>query len=172
MTNTIRSTVGQELKDPLQVMEADPFGWWAIHTTMIAAAHRIGRGEADLLTVAMRSLKHVGSTSFGLGQQEESRTRFTAKSIMAWQDALFVVNELPEWRFPDEVLLVAWLIECGGPEMKRGPARASFQNNTPAHYIDGTRALYNRGAHGNGPGWPTSHSWSAGDCRYMARVTR
>ena len=86
-----------------------------------------------------------------------------------WQDAFYVVNELPEWRFPDAVLLIAWLIECGGAEMGRGPARASFQTDTPEHYVGETRDLYNEGKHGNGPGWPTSSRWEASECRYMRR---
>lgn len=88
---------------------------------------------------------------------------------MQWQDALYVVNELPEWHFPDDVLLVGWMVECGGPEMGRGPARASFHTGTPEHYVGGTRRLYNQGSHGNGPGWPPSREWTVHDCRYMGR---
>ena len=36
---------------------------------------------------------------------------------MAWQDALYVMNEQPDWRFPDPVLCVGWIVECGGPAM-------------------------------------------------------
>ena len=88
---------------------------------------------------------------------------------MQWQDALYVVNELPEWHFPDDVLLVGWMVECGGPEMGRGPASASFHTGTPEHYVGGTRRLYNQGSHGNGPGWPPSREWTVHDCRYMGR---
>jgi len=91
---------------------------------------------------------------------------------MQWQDALYVVNELPEWRLPDTVLLIGWMVECGGPDMGRGPARARFQLQPPEHYVGGTRGLYNVGGHGNGPGWPKSREWSASDCRYMAPVDR
>ena len=61
---------------------------------------------------------------------------------MTWQDAMYVVNELEEWRFPDDVLCVAWLAECGGPAMKRGPARASFETDV-SKYVGGSRLLYN-----------------------------
>ena len=54
---------------------------------------------------------------------------------MEWQDALYVVNELPEWRFPDSVLLIGWMVECGGPDMGRGPARARFHLKSPEHYV-------------------------------------
>ena len=32
MPNTIRPTLATELKDALSIVEADPYGWWAIHT--------------------------------------------------------------------------------------------------------------------------------------------
>jgi hypothetical protein len=89
---------------------------------------------------------------------------------MEWQDALYVVNESPEWRFPDSVFLMGWMIESGGPDMGRGPVRARFHLQSAEHYVAGTRRLYNHGAHGNGSGWPKSHEWSAGDCRYIAQV--
>ena len=131
MGDTIRPTAAHELKDALQIIDGDPHGWWAIHTALVSAARRVAAGDPDLLMVAQASLNDAANSGFGLGRVEAARTRYTGKPIMAWQDALYVVNELPEWRFPDEVLLVAWLIECGGPEMGRGPARASFQQGTP-----------------------------------------
>jgi hypothetical protein len=169
MANTTRPTVGHELKEPLSILEADPHGWWALHTALVSASRRVAAGDSDYLSIATASLKHAASSGFGPGRPETSATRYTGKPIMAWQDALYVVNELPEWRFPDAVLLVAWLIECGGPEMGRGPARASFHENTPEHYVGETRDLFNAGKHGNGPGWPASRSWSSNDCRYTKR---
>lgn len=167
MANTIRPTVAQELKDPLQIIAADPYGWWAIHTSLVSAARSVASGDSDYLRIAKASLEHASTSGFGLGRSDARGTRYTGKPIMAWQDALYVVNDLPEWRFPDEVLLIAWLIECGGPEMGRGPARASFHNGTPEHYVGGTRDLYNEGQHGNGPGWPSSRRWERRACRYM-----
>jgi hypothetical protein len=169
MPNTLRLTATEELKDAVAIIEADPFAWWAIHTALVFAARQVVSGGFDPLSVAKSALKHAAATGFGAGRQEVSATRYTGKPIMAWQDALYVVNELPEWRFPDELLLIAWLVECGGPEMGRGPARASFQKGTPEHYVGGTRGLYNGGAHGNGEGWPSSRQWTAADCRFMAQ---
>lgn len=169
MANTIRPAVEQELKDPLGIIEADPHGWWALHTALVSASRRVATGDSDYLSIAKTSLRHASDAGFGLGRSENPATRYTGKPIMAWQDALYVVNELPEWRFPDAALLVAWLVECGGPEMGRGPARASFQNDTPEHYVGKTRDLFNAGQHGNGPGWPPSRSWSSNECRYTRR---
>jgi hypothetical protein len=167
MPNTIRPAVEQECKNAVAIIDADPHGWWAIHTALVRAARRVATGDGDHLAIAKAALIHAAEAGFGLGRPNTAGTRFLEKPIMAWQDALYVVNELPEWRFPDDVLLIAWLIECGGPEMNRGPARTSFQKGTPEHYIGGTRALYNAGSHGNGPGWPVSHRWEARACRYM-----
>jgi hypothetical protein len=169
MPNEVRTTADRELKQPVEIIGADPLGWWAIHTALVHAAQEIARGKQDLLTVARDAVRR--STEAGFRSSEnEKLTRFTAKEIMEWQDALYVVNELPEWRFPDEILLVGWLVECGGPEMGRGPARASFHTHTPEHYVGGTRRLYNRGEHGNGAEWPESRQWTGADCRYMASV--
>src|SRR5215213_10295251 len=154
MANTIRPAVAQEIKEPLRIIDADPHGWWAMHTALVSAARRVASGDSDCLSIGKASLDHAASSGFGRGRPEVSATRYTGMPIMAWQDALYVVNELPEWRFPDAVLLIGWLIECGGPEMGRGPARASFHKDTPEHYVGGTRDLYNDGKHGNGPGWP------------------
>lgn len=159
MPNTIRPGEAQEFKDPVQIIDADPHGWWAIHTALVNAARRMAIGGSDHFTIAKASLAHAATSGFGLGRSDISVTRYTGKPTMGWQDALYAVNELPEWRFPDDVLLIAWLIECGGPEMGRGPARASFQKGTPEHYVGGTRKLYNVGSHGNGLGWPTSNCW-------------
>jgi hypothetical protein len=167
MSNPVRATASSELKSAVSIIDESPHGWWALHTALVAAARSLRRANSDLLDIASHSLRHVEQVAFGRGADDASVTRFTAKSIMAWQDAMYVVNELPEWRFPDDVLLVGWLVECGGPEMRRGPARASFQNHSPDHYVGGTRRLYNEGKHGNGAGWPESRVWTAKDCRYM-----
>ena len=168
MGNTIRGTASEELKEPAGILRADPRSWDAIHEALVFASREIAAGSTDLLLVAQRAVQHVSDRGFGSGRVEPSATRYTGKKIMAWQDALYVVNELPDWRFPDAVLLVAWLVECGGPGMGRGPARASFQSHSPAHYIGGTRELFNNGRHGNGPGWPLSREWTVSDCSHMS----
>ena len=168
MGNEIRESVRGELKDPLKIIEADPHGWWAVHTGLVAASKQVAAGRSDALAMAKASVESIAKSGFGSGRPDVKATRYTGSPIMAWQDALYAVNELPEWRFPDEVLLVGWLLECGGPEMGRGPARASFHLGTPEHYVGGSRELYNRGAHGNGPGWPSSKQWRGAECRYMA----
>jgi hypothetical protein len=170
MPNPLRPSAANELKEPLAIIDAEPHGWWAIHTALIHAARRIRLGEDDLFEVALGAVKRAADAGFR-SLPDDSKTRFTGKAIMQWQDALYVVNELPEWRFPDSVLLIAWMVECGGPDMGRGPARARFHLESPEHYVGGTRNLYNSGAHGNGSGWPKSREWSAGDCRYMAGIT-
>lgn len=168
MPNHPRPDVAREPKEALAILDANPHAWWAIHTALVSAARCVARGETDLLDIARRAVVRAADTGFGQGQDDERITRFTGLPIMAWQDALYVVNELPEWRFPDEVLLVAWLVECGGPGMGRGPARAAFEAHAPAHYVGATRGLYNDGKHGNGPGWPPSREWRRQECRYMA----
>jgi hypothetical protein len=168
MPNATRPSAGAELKDAITILAADPYAWWAIHTALAHAASQVGGGENDLLKIALAALRHTTSVGFR-SRPDDARTRFAGNRIMEWQDALYVVNELPEWRFPDNVLLVGWMVECGGPDVGRGPARASFQDASPAHYVGATRHLYNSGRHGNGPGWPTSHEWTAANCRYMSR---
>ena len=148
-----------------------PEGWKALNTALVHAASLIAGGESQLHLVAVSAVRQVAEAGFR-SQPDDRRTRFLGMKIMPFQDALYVMNELPDWRFPDEVLLVTWLVECGGPAMGRGPARAEYQKDTPDHYVGGTRALFNAGLHGNGPGWPESHQWPASACRHMtgARV--
>ena len=167
MPNAIRPTAATELKDALSIVESDPHGWWAIHTALSYGASRLAHGDTGLPGIARDAIRRAADAGFGQGRPDPATTRYTAKRIMAWQDALYVVNELPEWRFPDEVLLIGWFVECGGPEMGRGPARSAFRDYKVQHYVGGTRALYNKGDHGNGPGWPLSSCWSPDDCRYM-----
>ena len=166
MGNSIRPTAASELKEPLAIISKHPHGWWALHTALVHAAQIVQGGESHLDLVALSALQRATDAGFR-SETDESSTRFLGMPIMMFQDALFVVNELPEWRFPDEVLLVGWLVECGGRAMGRGPARADYQEHTPEHYVDGSRTLFNRGEHGNGPGWPRSTEWPRGACRYM-----
>ncbi len=163
----IRPTAASELKHANAILAADPAGWNALHAALVHAAKTAAR--RPMLDLALAAVKAVLDSGFR-SRVDDRATRFLGKPVMAFQDALFVVNELRDWRFPDELLLVAWLVECGGPEMGRGPARASFQKGTPAQYIAGARALYNAGKHGNGDGWPPSHRWAAADCRHVRRT--
>ena len=167
MPNSIRPTAATELKQPLAIIASAPYGWWALHTALAHAAQLVTAGHSSLESVALAAIHHVASVGF-VSREDDKATRYLGMPIMAFQDALFSVNELPEWRFPDDLLLVTWMVECGGPAMGRGPARAQFQAGSPEHYIGGSRGLFNSGHHGNGPGWPLSRQWSAGDCRYMA----
>jgi hypothetical protein len=171
MPNTIRMSAAMEPKNATEIIDTDPQGWRAIHTALVHTAREIALGEQNLLKVALSAVRHATDAGFR-SRTDDRLTRFTGKAIMEWQDALFVVNELPGWWFPDEVLLVGWLIECGGPEMGRGPARASFHTGTPEHYVGGTRRLYNRGQHGNGPSWPESRQWRAADCPWMSNAAQ
>ena len=168
MPNTLRPSAANELKDPLAIIAAAPYGWWAIHTALAHAAEIVHAGQSQLEIVALSAVQRATDAGFR-SQSDDTSTRFLGLPIMVFQDALYVVNELPEWRFPDEVLLVGWLVECGGPSMGRGPARAEFEKYTPEHYVGGTRGKFNSGSHGNGPGWPPSRQWTAKDCRYMTR---
>lgn len=169
MGNSIRASAVSELKDPLSVLLNAPYGWSALHTALARAAQLISAGESELDLIALAAVHRATEVGF-LSKTDERVTRFLEMPIMAFQDALYVVNELPEWRFPDEVLLVAWLVECGGPAMGRGPARAEFEKGSPDHYVGGSRGLFNGGNHGNGPGWPKSNQWPATACRYMSAV--
>jgi hypothetical protein len=159
-----------ELKDPRSIIAHSPYGWWALHTAMAHASQMMGSGSADLSCLAHQAVRWAVDAGF-VSQPNECATRFLGMPIAPFQDALFVVNELPEWHFPDEVLHVAWLVECGGPSMGRGPAGSGFASGQPEHTIGDARILFNAGAHGNGPGWPKSTKWPAAACRHMASVS-
>jgi len=67
--------------------------------------------------VAREAVENVHAAGFQ-SSSDRRMTRFSRfKDIMAWQDALYVVNAHPDWRFSDEALCVGWLVELGGPEM-------------------------------------------------------
>jgi hypothetical protein len=166
MANRLRESAYVELKNASAIINADANGWKAIHLALTTAAQSLGGGEHDLLEVALKSVKRATDAGYP-SSADASTTRFTGKGVMEWQDALYVVNELPEWQFADDVLLVGWMVECGGPEMGRGPARASFHSKSAEHYVGRTRRLFNAGKHGNGPGWPLSTRWTAEGSRYM-----
>lgn len=68
--------------------------------------------------------------------------RFTNMAIMAFQNAVYVRNADPAWRFSDAVLTVAWGIEF--------PHAACRFTDTAwiRGYVGTTRSDYNRGRHG------------------------
>ena len=165
MANTIRKNVDAELKEPQSILQSNPEGWAAIHAALEWAEAQLEKRPSEILAVAKETVEAVHAGGFQ-SNPDRRVTRFAGyKNIMAWQDALYVVNAHPDWRFSDEALLVGWLVELGGPEMGRGPATASYWKQTPEHYVGGSRALYNNGKHGNGPGWPTSLAYRGGSSR-------
>jgi hypothetical protein len=164
MANTIRKNVDAELKDLHSILDSNPTGWTAIHAALEWAEAQLQKRPSELLAVAREAVESVHAAGFQ-SSPDRRMTRFSGfKDIMAWQDALYVVNSHPDWRFSDEVLCVGWLVELGGAEMGRGPARASYWKDSSL-YVGGTRALYNNGKHGNGPGWPTSLAYRGGSSR-------
>lgn len=165
--NNLRPGIDQEAKSAAAILKANPHGWAAVHAVLVSAARQVAGGAGNLTVVARRALDEVTSSGF-VSSPNRKLTRFCEMSIMAWQDALYVMNEQPDWHFPDPVLCVGWMVECGGPAMDRGPARADF-SAAVVKYIQGTRALYIDGNHGNGPGWPPSRRYEPRDCPHMTQ---
>src|SRR4051794_27363357 len=97
-----RPTAIDEPRTPADVLASNA-GWQAIHTALVSAVRLLRTGEVDLNRLAAHSLQTARAAGFP-ELPDPRRTRFCGSSIGAWQDALFVVNELPEWRFPDDVL--------------------------------------------------------------------
>jgi hypothetical protein len=163
--NAIRPDVDREPKTAPDILRANQHGWAAVHAALVSAARQLSSETADLVVAARNALQDAEASGF-VSLPHERRTRFCGMSIMAWQDALYVMNELPDWHFPDEVLCVGWMVECGGPALGRGPARADF-STAVSRYIQGTRNLFNAGTHGNGRGWPGSRRYRSDDCVHM-----
>ena len=154
------------------IIRAAPRGWMAVHLGLITAAHAQCNGWSDLVSLARLALKTVHQAGYR-SQVDERRTRFVGSAITRWQTHLYAVNELPCWRFPDPILLVGWLLECGGPAMSRGPARAAFEKNGVDLMIGGTRWRYNHQRYGHGgEGLPTSREYPVSDCVLIAAPTR
>lgn len=152
------------------ILATAPDGWRAIHLCLIATAHAVSNGQTDPVAMARRSLAAAAATGYVSGG-DQRLTRFTRGRITRWQTELFAVNESMSWRFPDLVLLVGWLVECGGPAMGRGPARAEFAANGVELMIGGTRWRYNNQRYGHGgKGLPVSHEFEAVDCLFMGEV--
>ncbi len=123
-------------------------------------------GSIDLVNIAQCALKSIRDAGY-TPQPDDKITRFTGLGITKWQTMLYAVNELPDWHFPDDVLCVGWLIECGGPSMGRGPAKAQFEDRVK-HYVGGTRNRYNRGTFGHGgDGFPESREYSLEECPHV-----
>ena len=161
--------------DSKSIAQSNPTAWAAIHVGLITATHEVATGLTGDITAlggsaminiaqcALKSIRDAGYTP----QQDGQRTRFTGLGITRWQTMLYAVNELPDWHFPDDVLCVGWLIECGGPSMDRGPARAQFEDRVK-HYVGGTRNRYNRGISGHGgDGFPESREYSLEECPHV-----
>ena len=130
---------------------------------LVTATHEVANGSTDLVNVAQCALTSIRDAGY-TPQPDDKTTRFTGLGITRWQTMLYAVNELPDWHFPDDVLCVGWLIECGGPSMGRGPARAQFEDRVK-HYVGGTRNRYNRGTSGHGgDGFPESREYSLEQC--------
>ncbi len=165
----LRPDVDKEPKNSVDIIDANPKGWSGVHTALVEACRLFGEGgSAALPQKAIQAVEFAHSRGFE-SSDDDKRTRFThIPSVMAWQDAMYAMNELRNWRFPDELVCVAWLIECGGLSMGRGPARKKTKyEDGVKKYIGGTRRLYNRGEHGNGPGWPQSTVWNPSDCQHF-----
>ena len=161
--------------DSRSIVQSNPTAWAAIHVGHITATHEVATGLTGDITAlggsalvniaqcALKSIRNAGYTP----QPGDKSTRFTGLGITRWQTMLYAVNEVPDWHFPDDVLCVGWLIECGGPSMDRGPAGAQFEDRVK-HYVGGTRALYNRGTSGHGgDGFPESRKYSLEECPHV-----
>lgn len=145
---------------PFEIVQTNRAAWSAIHLALVIAAHALKNGQSDLASVAHIALDALTNVGYR-GQPDETRSRFTGESIAKWQDMLYAVNELPGWCFSDDVLVVGWLIECGGPSMGRGPASAAYETNVRL-YVGGTRNRYNTSTQGHDrKEAPVSHAYSA-----------
>jgi hypothetical protein len=145
----------------------DSAGWRAIHLVLVAAAHAVNAGGANLVQIARWAVEVAHGAGY-VTHPNDRRTRFTSLGITAFQTLLYAFNERSDWRFPDSVLLAGWLAECGGPRMGRGPARADFEANGVQLMIGGTRWRYNNQRYGHGgEGLPTSHEYEPADCAHM-----
>lgn len=141
-----------------------PDGWRAIHLCLIAAAHAMSNGQTDPIAMAQRALATAFAAGYPSGD-DQRLTRFVKGRITKWQTQLFAVNESRDWRFPDLILLIGWLVECGGPAMGRGPARADFAANGVDLMIRGTRWRYNNQKYGHGgDGLPVSQEYGPNRC--------
>lgn len=144
------------------VVASAPAGWRAIHPCLIPAAHALVNGQAGASATAHLAVEAAHRAGYR-SHDDVRKTRFVGSGVTKFQTHLFAVNESPSWRFPDAILLVGWLIECGGPQMARGPARADFEANGVELMIGGTRWRYNNRRYGHGgEGLPRSHEYQAG----------
>jgi hypothetical protein len=132
----------------------------------------LASGHTDLVAVAKATIKQAelrGCPS----SPDEKHTHFTGKRlhITKFQTNLYAVNLAPDWRFPDRVLDILWLIELGGLAMGRGPCsilKGAQHQTDVKKYIGGTRKVYNRGVsdHG-GSGHPESREYSEEECSHF-----
>jgi hypothetical protein len=133
---------------PLEIVRSERKAWGALHLGLVFAAHALDNGNADLVAVAKAAVETMDRAGYKLGTDYGRTPR---NEIAKWQDRLYALNELQGWRFSDDVLLTAWLIECGGPSMGRGPATANYEISVE-NYIAGTRQRYNTRTQGHDRG--------------------
>ena len=160
--------------DAKSIKESDSTAWDAIYFCGRCASGMLASGHSNLVAIAKATIKQAHSRGFQ-SSPDEKCTRFTGKRrfITKFQTRLYSVNIDPNWHFPDRVLAILWLIECGGPAMGRGPsgtskAKAAEYQTDVKKYIGGTRKVYNRGdsRHG-GPGYPESREYSEEECSHF-----
>jgi hypothetical protein len=158
--------------DARSIIESDSTGWDAIYFCGRYASGMLASGHTNLVAIAKATSKQAHSEGYQ-SSPDEKCTRFTKtrRYITKFQTKLYSVNIDPNWHFPDRVLCILWLIECGGPAMGRGPSNTSkgaeYQTDVEK-YIGGTRKVYNRGdsRHG-GPGYPESREYSEEECSHF-----
>jgi hypothetical protein len=141
--------------------------WNAIHLALIAAAHALRNGQSDLTAIARWSVQVAEGAGYET-HADQRLTRFMGLGITRFQTLLYAMNDRRDWRFPDPVLLVGWLLEGGGPAMGRGPAKADYAANGVSLMIGGTRWRYNNGRYGHGrENLPESREYLPADCSHM-----
>ena len=158
--------------DARSIIGADSTGWAAIHFCGRHASGMLASGHTNLVAIAKTTIKNAHE-AVHQSNVDEKCTRFTGRRrwITKFQTRLYSVNIDPNWHFPDRVLAILWLIECGGPAMGRGPSNTSkgaeYQTDVKK-YIGGTRKVYNRGDSGHGgPEYPESREYSEEECRHF-----
>ena len=158
----------------MSIVESNPTAWASIFFCARYSSGLLASGHSDLVAVAKATINQAGLRGYQ-SSSDEKRTRFTGKRryITRVQTDIYAVNIQPDWWFPDRVIDILWLIECGGPAMGRGPCNTSsgaqYQMDVKK-YIGGTRKVYNRGASGHGgSAYPESREYSEEECSHFNR---
>src|SRR4051812_1740871 len=98
-TDQVRVTVANEPKTASGIVAANPSGWKALKVALSHAKSSFIAGQTDPPTVATAAIRAAHDAGFA-SEPDDRLTRFTrVTGIMAFQDSLFAINELPEWRF-------------------------------------------------------------------------